>query len=203
MRRSTRYALAVASTLSSTTAFLSGGPLGSCADVQCPPASTDNSTVEAACKVTNATYSLIGLETFDSPVADTDLSWTIGAHIYAGADEDRTVEKAFYLGKPPALDFSSESLAFQGCALFLRSNKTRPDEGSQKCEDVVGKECAKEIPDLAAEYLKSITSNGTLVNATCQQLREIVVQNATEACKSNLGENDEWDLVSAIRESLS
>ena len=208
---------ALALSLSSITAaqWLDDKPLGSCADIGCPPAS-NNITTAAECKVANQTYTNLGVATFPSSIAanasSQNLTWTMAFHDYTNYDPDekleRTIEKAFFLGTPENMSLATAT-EFHGCAVLLEAYDTvwrdnKPwDEFS--CENLIGSECHDELLDQIRAFAREQAGNSTTGNSTsesCVRLSEHLSSTRDYASDED-SKCDEWTKVKVIRTSLS
>lgn len=204
---------ALALSLSSITAaqWLDDKPLGSCADIGCPPAS-NNITTAAECKVANQTYTNLGVATFPSSIAanasSQNLTWTMAFHDYTNYDPDekleRTIEKAFFLGTPENVSLATAT-EFHGCAVLLEAYDTvwrdnKPwDEFS--CENLIGSECHDELLDQIRAFAREQAGNSTAGNSTsesCVRLSEHLSSTRGDSSDREF-KCDEWTKVKVIR----
>lgn len=202
-------------TLKSTIIFTAGIPLagaqflfnhtiGSCADVDCPGKGDNTTSVE--CRVTNRTYGLIGLDTFETAITESngDLTWTVGTHVYDDVEPDdaRVIEKDFYLGTPPELNLTANDLPFQGCAIFLYGNEMEKPEDDQpwECENVIGAECKTQLLDDATQLLGATQTQNSSesVENVCRRLEEGFNSTFTTPCGRVTG-HDQWGGIRAVR----
>lgn len=191
---------AAASTVSAQYAL--NNTLGSCADVDCPSAEGNNR--EAACQVTNRTYSSIGLESFSTGISQDNLTWTIATNIYErpdpNNDQSRNVEKDFYLGTPFSLDLTSDDLPYQGCAIFLYGNvlvKPQRRNESHECGDVIGTECmASLLKDATAILVGGQNGTETAADA-CDRVQRGLNEPFSSGCEKVTG-RESWVRTSAV-----
>ena len=189
--------------------WLDDKPLGSCADIGCPPP-TDDGVAESNCKVANQTYKNVGVATFSSPDTNNssgqNLTWTVGFHDYTNYDPDkrleRTIEKAFFLGTPENMNTE-----FQGCAVLMESNTTIWDGNKPwnqfSCDRLIGDDCHDELLEQTEEFARDQAGNSTRGNGTddsCAKLREYFT-----SAQSNSTDRDSkcktWNKFEVIRKS--
>ena len=175
-----------------------GKPIVGCSEVDCP---TSGNTTTAECKVADRTLSLIGLSSFNTPVASDDFTWTEGIQAYdipdTKADLNRIYEKNFYLGTPQGFDLMKNATAsgYEVCALFFTKVADSVEfEGGKNettvgtCNDALTSACVDALVKQATDVARS---NGDQSQA-CSKLLSDVANNLVPEC-SRIATGDKWD----------
>jgi hypothetical protein len=201
-----RFKLLFAAAASSSSArFIYNNTIGSCADVHCP---IGNESARAECQVTSRTHLTIGMREISSEITDdnTNLTWTVGTHVYnniGGNSTVRKIEKDFYLGKPPSLDFAQDDLPYSGCAIFLYGNEKKRsrsgEDDSRSCQDVVGLQCFENIQNDARSIFERLSANASLSpGQICQETKDALNTAFSEGCDLVSG-TGYWNQSDAVR----
>jgi hypothetical protein len=171
-------------------------PLVGCSAVDCP--SVEGDSTAGDCRVGSNTLSTIGLASYNTSLSPSNLTWTIGIEVYDNLDlEDdhtRNIEKSFYLGTPPTLDLTSDSLPYTGCALFftdIYDSISFPDDKEVgTCGDAMGDGCASALLGQAKQLMSGV-SNQSEADA-CQRLQDEFRNNLVEQCSDRV-DSDGWE----------
>lgn len=175
-----------------------GAPIVGCSEVDCP---TSGTSTAAECKVADRTLSLIGLASFNAPVAADDFTWTEGIQAYDTPDPqtnlDRTYEKNFYLGTPQGFDLieNATTSGYEVCALFFTKvaesvtfdgDKDETTVGT--CSDALTSACVDAILKQATDAARSNLSG----SESCSKLLSDFADNLVPEC-SRIATGDKWD----------
>lgn len=174
-----------------------GASIIGCSELKCPPAKD----LTPLCRVANHTSTVIGLTNLDSPVSETDLTWTKGVRIFQDAKADppsTTYENDFYLGTSAGFDLSANATKsnYGACALFfIKVSDQVKFEGNittsvGTCSNVMTMECLNAVLRQATNAVNA--SKGSSVADTCQALESDFNDNLVSQC-SQFATGDKWD----------
>lgn len=97
-----------------------GNEIASCVQVECP---ISEGTTSTDCHIANQTFVLVGVTSFSVSIPaqeDLSLAWTVGFQNYDNIDPSdsykRNIERVYYLGTPPSVNFTADDLGYSGCA---------------------------------------------------------------------------------------
>lgn len=98
-----------------------GNDLASCVQVECPI--LEGASTGADCHIANQTLVALGVTSYYVSIPaeqDLALAWTVGLQHYDNVDPldsyQRYIERVYYLGTPPSVNFTADDLGYAGCA---------------------------------------------------------------------------------------
>lgn len=161
-----------------------------CAAVDCPTRYENSDS--PTCQVESTDMTLVGLFSYQTPLSEDNLTWTIGDSGLQSiiTTYNRTVTRSFYLGTPPSLNLTSSTLTHRGCAISIVS----PDRGAYQfyskgapqyaneasCAGALGENCIDDLTGRVDELARS--NAGADTYSFCANIGEGLQANPPLSC---------------------
>lgn len=201
-----------------------GNDLGSCVDVGCPLQS--GTKTAASCHISNETLNAIGVTIYIVPLPVPDpivannnsservdniwagalnatLAWTVGVsnwhHAVDGADSHvRHIDRIYYIGVPPSLNLTSDSLPYGGCALYMTGEDNKSvfyDAAANQhtkhsyCRTLMGYTCHDALKASAQSFAQSLATDpidntNSSVRTSCIAMAAHLQSTLSRSCPS-------------------